>query len=201
MTRRPASYILSGAIVYILVIFPALVFGTASQKKNGMFGIKFGAISWGPVNVKGNNIDIDSRAKYSYGIFLDFPLVKKLSAGVAFDIYRIVARFPEIDVEFIRPTDALDASLAVKFNFESHENPFVFRPALAVGYGMFNSYNYSWIGKTRYMTLKAYLEVLALSGISSGICAEAGLLYAVGHTEKYHFTAGPMIIVRGGITL
>jgi hypothetical protein len=126
------------ATILIFILLPAIAFsGAAKRGEDATFGIKFGIISNGPMHFKGLGLKAKSTYRHSFGVFLDYPVARKLYIVFAADIngmkiiligdhYRSLGRW----------SNALDASLGVKFNFPLTNSAYAFRPSLSNGHAL-----------------------------------------------------------------
>jgi len=163
-------------------------------KKRGMFGIRIGHVGSGTIKgeekATGEKAEGDSEAVTTYGIYLDYPIMLKLYAGIAIDIAPIELRNENKSI--------INGGLTVKYTLTNSNSKVIFRPAVQVGYAALPSF--SKYKSSNFITLLISGETIIKMADKFGLSADIGLFWGLsGGNNEYDVTGGSMLILRGGL--
>nr|MBN2278237.1 hypothetical protein [candidate division Zixibacteria bacterium] len=157
-------------------------------KDPSVFGIKFGYYGNGDIVI--DNFDYNPDDDVWGGIYLDYPIHKKLYLGAAVDIIQ----FEYWDDKYY----ILDISLVTKFRIKTNDPDLFLHPAVGVGYAWAQDIpNY---GESDYLTFQFFMEMLYKLTAKQGLVIDMGYLWGPnGGNDRHDITFGPMFIFRGGL--
>ena len=177
------------ALICILTL-ASIAFADNETTYPKTFGIKGGFIAAGTAHRGGAEYDLD--AGYDLGFFLDYKIRTTLYAGFSFDLHQVVIGKDE---EFFP-----DLSFTMKASFGNPEGKMFYKVGGAIGYGFIKEI--LQLENAHLLTAKAVGEMYARLSRTNCLIAEIGVLACpLGGNKETRLTAGPILILRLGITL
>ncbi len=180
-------------IIFLVIIFllgsssPAMAIFPWESKGSGTFGMKGGIL--GRANFVTTQDSTNTKIGASFGLFVDFPVARKVKTGISFDLFNIIA---------LGNTGYLvDGSWTLKYVQSWPHTGIALKPSASIGVGLMPKTGY--MKDTIYLTTKAWLEFHFLLSRNRAFLFEVGVFNAPnGGDSEIDVKIGPAIFVRVG---
>jgi hypothetical protein len=184
-------------VVAVALVSSTVVADDQFQPKNLAFGVKAGLVTGGTVNyhLKGGNSrdhDFSTDDGLDIGIFLEHNVYRRLKATLSADAHNVRVGDQTVS-EFM-----IDIALGAKLALFVPNSRFAVRPGVCLGYGHLSEIYF--LQDSHFTTLKIYSEFVSYTVRGGGVMLEVGAIWApTGSDGTYDGSAGPMLLLRGGL--
>ncbi|UCD17047.1 MAG: hypothetical protein JSV44_11435 [Candidatus Zixiibacteriota bacterium] len=177
-------------LAVVIVTFGSL--GTAADNSHyeKTAGFKAGLIA--PGTSHRVDVEYSTNAGYSLSLFVDYAVRPTIYVGFSFDLHQIVF---DSDKEVLP-----ELSFTMKAKLQGSKQGVIFKPGVGIGYGFIREI--LSLKAAHFLIVKATGEVAIPVSQKSALLFEASMIGSpLGGNKSTRLTAGPMLLLRAGVTI